>query len=38
MHGKTRFKNMGLGGVLTIEEDVELIKWTLVYARMQIIQ
>jgi len=29
LHGKTRFRKMGLGGVLTIEEDVEVIKWTL---------
>jgi hypothetical protein len=26
---KTRFKKMGLGGVLIIGKDVEMIKWTL---------
>jgi hypothetical protein len=29
LHGKTRFRKMGLRGVFTIEEDVEVIKWAL---------
>jgi hypothetical protein len=29
LNGKTRFKKMGLGGVLTIEKDAKVIKWTL---------
>jgi hypothetical protein len=28
LNGKTKFE-MGLGGVFTIEEDVEMIEWTL---------
>jgi hypothetical protein len=29
VNGQTRFRKMGLGGVFTIEEDVEVIEWTL---------
>jgi hypothetical protein len=29
LNGKTESKKMGLGGVFTTKEDVEMIKWTL---------
>jgi hypothetical protein len=29
LNGKTKFKKMGLRGMLTIEEDAKVIKWTL---------
>jgi hypothetical protein len=30
LNGKRKFRKMGLGGVLIVEEDNEVIKWALV--------